>query len=291
MSGRGETAVRPFVLDVPQAELDDLADRLAATRWPDELAGAGWSQGVPLGYLKELAAYWRTAYDWREHEAQLNRWPQFTTTIDHANVHFLHIRSAEANADALPLLVTHGWPGSIVEFLDVIGPLTDPRAHGADPTDAFHLVIPSIPGYGLSGPTREPGWDVHRVARAWAELMRRLGYHRYGTQGGDWGHAISRELAVIDADHVVGVHLNTLLTPPPGDPAEAARLTEDDRARLDRLIGAEAEMSGYTKIQGTRPQTLAYALTDSPVGQLAWDCREVHGVDGLHRCAGGRGTP
>ncbi|MEV8411634.1 epoxide hydrolase family protein [Streptomyces niveus] len=262
------SAVEPFVIDVPQADLDDLVTRLAATRWPDELPGAGWSQGVPGPYLRELATYWRTEYDWRAQEAQLNRFPQFTTVIDGATVHFLHIRSARA--DALPLLITHGWPGSVVEFLDVIGPLTDPGAHGGDRADAFDLVIPSIPGYGLSGPTREGGWDVHRVALAWAELMRRLGYDRYGAQGGDWGHAITRELAAVDGEHVVGIHLNTLLTLPPEDPAEAAALTADDRARLDQLLAAEREMSGYARIQGTRPQTLAYGLTDSPVGQLAW---------------------
>ncbi|MGW8576108.1 epoxide hydrolase family protein [Streptomyces niveus] len=262
------SAVEPFVVDVPQAGLDDLATRLAATRWPDELPGAGWSQGVPGHYLRELATYWRTEYDWRAQEAQLNRFPQFTTVIDGATVHFLHIRSARA--DALPLLITHGWPGSVVEFLDVIDPLTDPGAHGGDPADAFDLVIPSIPGYGLSGPTREGGWDVHRVALAWAELMRRLGYERYGAQGGDWGHAITRELAAVDGERVVGIHLNTLLTLPPEDPAEAAALTADDRARLDQLMAAEPEMSGYARIQGTRPQTLAYGLTDSPVGQLAW---------------------
>ncbi|GAA0845435.1 MULTISPECIES: epoxide hydrolase family protein [Streptosporangium] len=282
MSEHAGTAVHPFVLDIAQADLDDLTDRLAATRWPDEQAGAGWSQGVSMAYLKELTAYWRTGYDWREHEAHLNRFPQFTTRIDNADIHFLHVRSPQA--DALPLLITHGWPGSIVEFLDVIGPLSDPRAHGGDPADAFHLVIPSIPGYGLSGPTREGGWDVHRVAKAWAELMRRLDYHRYGAQGGDWGHAITLELAAVDTGRVVGIHLNTLLTPPPSDPAEAAELTDDDRARLDRLVSAEPEMSGYAKIQGTRPQTLAYALTDSPVGQLAWivekfkewtDCADV----------------
>ncbi|WP_405499030.1 epoxide hydrolase [Streptomyces niveus] len=262
------SAIEPFVIDVPQADLDDLATRLAATRWPDELPGAGWSQGVPGPYLRELATYWRTEYDWRAQEAQLNRFPQFTTVIDGASVHFLHIRSARA--DALPLLITHGWPGSVVEFLDIIGPLTDPGAHGGDPADAFDLVIPSIPGYGLSGPTREGGWDVHRVALTWAELMRRLGYDRYGAQGGDWGHAITRELAAVDGERVVGIHLNTLLTLPPDDPAEAAALTADDRARLDQLLAAEPEMSGYARIQGTRPQTLAYGLTDSPVGQLAW---------------------
>ncbi|MFF0311742.1 epoxide hydrolase family protein [Streptosporangium sp. NPDC004379] len=267
MSGHDEGGIRPFVLDVPQEELEDLAARLAATRWPDDPVG-DWSQGVPAAYLRELTEYWRTTYDWRAQEAHLNRFPQFTTTIDDANVHFLHIRSSQA--DALPLLITHGWPGSIVEFLDVIEPLTDPGAHRGDPADAFHLVIPSIPGYGLSGPTREGGWDIPRVAGAWAELMRRLGYHRYGAQGGDWGHAITRELAVIDAGHVAAIHLNTLVTLPPSDPAEAAELTDDDRERLDRLIRAEPEMSGYAKIQGTRPQTLAYGLTDSPAGQLAW---------------------
>ncbi|MET8389518.1 epoxide hydrolase family protein [Streptosporangium canum] len=268
MNEDARTAIRPFELDIPQAALDDLAARLGATRWPDEPTASGWSQGVPPAYLKELAGHWRTAYDWREHEADLNRFPQFTTTIDRTNVHFLHVRSPEP--DALPLLITHGWPGSIVEFLDVVGPLTDPRAHGGTPADAFDLVIPSIPGYGLSGPTREPGWDVHRVAGAWAELMRRLGYHRYGAQGGDWGHAITLELAAIAPEQVVAIHLNTLLTLPPDDPAVAAELTADDWARLDRLLEAEPEMSGYAKIQGTRPQTLAYALTDSPVGQLAW---------------------
>lgn len=268
MNEHTATAVRPFTLDIPQTDLDDLAVRLAATRWPDELSDAGWSQGVSMAYLKELAAYWHTTYDWREHEAHLNRLPQFTTTIDNANIHFLHIRSARP--DSLPIVITHGWPGSIIEFLDVIGPLTDPGSHGGDPADAFHLVLPSIPGYGLSGPTHDPGWDIHRVARAWAELMRCLGYLRYGAQGGDWGHAITQELAAIDTDHVIAIHLNTLLTPPPTDPVEAAELTDDDRARLDRLTSAEPEMSGYAKIQGTRPQTLAYALTDSPVGQLAW---------------------
>ncbi|WP_329536824.1 epoxide hydrolase (plasmid) [Streptomyces sp. NBC_01450] len=268
MNEHTATVVRPFTLDILQTDLDDLAVRLAATRWPKELGDASWSQGVPMAYLKELTTYWHTTYDWREHEAHLNRLPQFTTTIDNANIHFLHIRSAQP--DALPILITHGWPGSIIEFLDVIGPMTDPGSHGGDPADAFHLVIPSIPGYGLSGPTPDPGWDIHRVAKAWAELMRRLGYPRYGAQGGDWGHAITRELAAIDTDHVIAIHLNTLLTPPPTDSAEAAELTDDDHARLDRLTSAEPEMSGYAKIQGTRPQTLAYALTDSPVGQLAW---------------------
>jgi pimeloyl-ACP methyl ester carboxylesterase len=262
------TALRPFRIDVPDADLAGLRQRLGNTRWPGELPDVPWTRGVPVGYLRELADYWRTDYDWREYEARLNRIPQFTTTIDGANVHFLHLRSAEPQAQ--PLIITHGWPGSVVEFLDVIEPLTDPRRHGGDATDAFHLIVPSIPGFGLSGPTPDAGWDIPRIARAWAELMRRLGYRRYGAQGGDWGHAITRELGIIDADHVVGVHLNTLLTVPSGDPAEAAALTNADNARLARLARAEPEMSGYMKIQATRPQTLAYALTDSPVGQLAW---------------------
>jgi hypothetical protein len=169
---RSHTEIRPFRIDVPQADLHDLRDRLACTRWPDELPGVGWSYGVPIGYLKELAEYWRTAYDWRKHEARLGEFPQFATTIDGANVHFLHVRSPEP--DALPLILTHGWPGSIVEFLEVIGPLTDPRAYGADSADAFHLVISSIPGYGFSGPTHDTGWITSRAARAWAELMNRL---------------------------------------------------------------------------------------------------------------------
>ncbi|WP_052423269.1 epoxide hydrolase family protein [Nonomuraea candida] len=260
--------ITPFTVDVAQADLDDLRGRLTDTRWPDELPDAGWTHGVPLGYLRELAEYWRTAYDWRVHEARLNSFPQFTTRIDGQNIHFLHVRSPEP--DALPLILTHGWPGSIVEFFDVIGPLTDPRRHGGDPAQAFHLVIPSIPGYGLSGPTREAGWNVRRIAAAWAELMRRLRYARYGAQGGDWGSAISRELGVMDAQHVVGVHLNNVIALPSGDPAELAVLTDDEKSRLASLDHYMNELSGYMRIQSTRPQTLAYALTDSPVGQLAW---------------------
>jgi epoxide hydrolase len=268
MTAVADATVRRFRLQVPDDDLADLHRRLTDTRWPDDLPGTGWSRGVPVAYLKDLAAYWRDGYDWRAQEAHLNQVPQYTTVIDGAGIHFLHVRSARP--DALPLILTHGWPGSIVEFLDVLAPLADPPASGGHPTDAFHLVVPSLPGFGLSGPTREPGWDVPRIARAWAQLMRRLGYHRYGAQGGDWAHAVARELGVIDPDRVVGVHLNTLLTPPPDDPAEQAALTDDDRARLGRLVRAQAELAAYAAVQSTRPQTLAYALTDSPVGQLAW---------------------
>jgi epoxide hydrolase len=185
-------SVQPFIIDVPQADLDDLHERLERTRWPSELPGVGWSRGASLAYLQELVDYWRNKYDWREHEAELNQYPQFITEIEGQTIHFLHVRSPEP--EALPLILTHGWPGSIVEFLDVIGPLTDPRTHGGDPADAFHLVIPSIPGFGLSGPTGEAGWNTARVAGAWAELMKRLGYSRYGAQGGDTGAFVAPEL-------------------------------------------------------------------------------------------------
>jgi len=269
------SSLRPFRIDVPQRDLDDLHDRLDRTRWPDELPGVGWAYGVPSDYLRELVRYWRHAYDWRAAEARLNEWPQFMTEIDGAQVHFAHIRSPEP--DATPLIITHGWPGSIVEFLDVVGPLTDPAAHGGDPADAFHVVVPSIPGFGFSGPTRETGWEARRIADAWAELMSRLGYERFGAQGGDWGAAISRELGRVHPERVVGLHLNLL----PG--AQAA--TEPTPEELETLSPGERERTltswrrwaawfrdgtGYFHVQSTRPQTVSYALTDSPVGQLAW---------------------
>jgi pimeloyl-ACP methyl ester carboxylesterase len=260
--------MRPFQIEIPQADLDDLRHRIAATRWPDELPGVGWERGVPLGYLKELAEYWRTGYDWRAAQAELNRYPQYLTEIDGGTVHFLHVTSPEPGA--VPLLITHGWPGSFVEFLDIIGPLTDPRGHGGDPANAFHVVIPSIPGYGFSRPLQQTGWDVPRIANAWDELMRRLGYHHYAAQGGDAGSPISLALGIIHPDHVIGVHVNMLMTFPSGDPAEFAKLSEQDQQRLGLLGRFDSDLSGYMKIQATRPQTLAYALTDSPVGQLAW---------------------
>jgi pimeloyl-ACP methyl ester carboxylesterase len=267
-----DAAIKPFRVNVPQADLDDLRDRLARTRWPDELANVGWDYGVPLAELKDLTEYWRTAYDWGAHESHLNAYPQFTTTIDGQHIHFLHVRSEEKNA--LPLLLTHGWPGSVAEFLDVIGPLSDPRAHGGDPRDAFHLVIPSLPGFGFSGPTHDRGWDVGRVARAWATLMQRLGYARYGAQGGDMGALVSPELGHDDPEHVVGIHVNaaTVGFIPWGDvdPAELATFTDVEKARLERVKKFFSEGSGYFQIQATRPQTVAYSLTDSPAGQLAW---------------------
>jgi pimeloyl-ACP methyl ester carboxylesterase len=271
-SAHPDTSIAPFRIDVPQADVDDLRDRLARTRWPDELRGVGWSRGVSLGYLKELAEYWRTSYDWRKNEAKLNDFPQFTTTIDGQTIHFLHVRSPEPGA--LPLIITHGWPGSMVEFIDIIGPLTDPRTHGGHPADAFHLVIPSIPGFGFSGPTREPGWTEDRIARAWAELMSRLRYERYGAQGGDVGAGISPALGRAAPDHVVGVHVNAasvgFMPFPPVDEAELATLSDLEKDRVERISQFMSERFGYAQIQSTRPQTLAYGLTDSPVGQLAW---------------------
>lgn len=267
-SGHQSTEIKPFRIDVPQADLDELRDRLTRTRWPDALAGVGWDYGIPVDYLKELAEYWRSKYDWRKHEESLNKFPQFTTTIDGQNIHFLHVRSPEP--DAMPLIITHGWPGSIVEFMSIIGPLTDPRAHGGNPADAFHVVIPSLPGFGFSGPTTEVGWNINRVARAWAELMRRLGYERYGAQGGDTGAMVSPELGRFAPDSVIGIHANGLTTFPSGDPTESLDLTEIERARYDTLTQQSYETTGYAIIQSTRPQTLAYGLTDSPVGQLAW---------------------
>jgi epoxide hydrolase len=263
------TELRPYRVDIPQADLDDLADRLSRTRFPDELPDAGWSYGVPLGYVRELVDHWLNGYDWRAHEARINKQPQFVTTIDGEQVHFLHVRSPEP--DALPLIATHGWPMSVVEYLDLIGPLTNPRAHGGNPADAFHLVVPSIPGVGFSGPTRQPGWDTRRIARAWVQLMSRLGYDRYGAHGNDAGSQISPEVGRNDPDRVVGVHVTQLFSFPSGDPSEFANMTEQDKAAMNFL---EEFTSGgglaYNAYQSAQPQTLAYALQDSPAGWLAW---------------------
>jgi pimeloyl-ACP methyl ester carboxylesterase len=266
--GMAGTEIRPFRIDIPQADLDDLRERLARTRWPSEPAGIGWSRGVPVAYLQELAEYWRTTYDWREHEARLNQLPQFTTTVDGANLHFIHVRSPEP--EATPLLLIHGWPGSVVEFLELVGPLTDPRAHGGDPADAFSVVVPSIPGFGFSGPLAETGWTHGRIAQAYTELMARLGYDRYGVQGGDVGAFEAPLVGRLAPDRVIGVHVNALVTFPSGDPAELAGLSEAEQQRLARMQHFQDQQMGYSHIQGTRPQTLAYALNDSPAGQLAW---------------------
>ena len=260
--------MRPFKIEIPQDAIDDLHRRIAATRWPEEIPGAGSERGVHVKHLRELADYWRSGYDWRAAEAALNRFPQYLTEIDGQTLHYLHIESPEP--DAQPLLLTHGWPGSFVEFADIIGPLTDPRAHGGDAADAFHLVVPSIPGFGFSSPLSGTGWDVPRVAAAWAELMGRLGYSSYGVQGGDAGAVISTQIGRAYPDRVVGIHVNMLMTFPSGDPAELADLSETDMARLGRLAQFDADLSGYMKIMLARPLTLGYGLDDSPVGLLAW---------------------
>ncbi|HEV3012890.1 MAG TPA: epoxide hydrolase [Actinomycetota bacterium] len=260
--------IRPFRVEVSQGELDDLRERLGRTRWPVEPGGVGWSRGVPVGYLQGLAEYWRTGYDWREHEERLNQLPQFTTTIDGAELHFIHVRSPEA--EATPLLLIHGWPGSIVEFQELVGPLTDPAAHGGDPGDAFHVVIPSLPGFGFSGPTADTGWTYDRIAGAFVELMTRLGYERFGVQGGDVGAFVAPVVGRRAPERVLGVHVNALVTFPSGDPAELEGLTEAEQQRLARMRHFQDDMMGYSQIQATRPQTLAYGLTDSPAGQLAW---------------------
>jgi len=268
-----EHEIRPFRIDIPQADLDDLADRLARTRWAVELPGEDrWARGVPTAYLEGLADYWASSYDWRKLESRLNELPQFITTIDGQDIHFLHVRSPESGA--LPVVLTHGWPGSVVEFLDVIGPLTDPRAHGGDPADAFDVVVPSIPGFGFSAPLAGTGWTADRVAGAFIQLMRRLGYERYGAQGGDFGAIISPVIGRLDADHVVGVHVNAATAGfvsfvPPGHD-ELAELTDREKRRLARLQNYMNEQMGYVQVHSTRPQTLAHGLTDSPVGQLAW---------------------
>jgi pimeloyl-ACP methyl ester carboxylesterase len=266
-----DTEIRPFRIDVPQADLDDLQARLEHTRWPDELRGVGWDYGVPLGYVRGLVEHWRAGYDWREWEAKLNAYPQFTTTIDGQNIHFLHVRSPEPGA--LPVILTHGWPGSIVEYLDVIDRLSDPRAHGGDPSDAFHLVIPSLPGYGFSGPTHEAGWTNERIAKAWAVLMGRLGYERYGAVGNDAGSMINPELGRNDPEHVLGVHVTQIFSFPTGDPSEMADLTEEEQRELGTLQWFYENKMSFNTLMAQQPQTLSFALLDSPVGLLAWNAQ------------------
>ena len=260
--------MRDFRIETPQADLDDLRERLLRTRWPDPSTVEGWTQGVPLDYVQDLCAYWANGYDWRRVEAQLNAYPQFVTGLDgggddSVDVHFLHVRSP--HEDALPLILTHGWPGSIVEFLGVIDELTEP----SDGADAFHLVIPSLPGYGYSGKPTTAGWGVERIATAWAQLMDRLGYERYGAAGGDWGSMITAALGTGMPEAVVGIHLTMPLAEAPPEEERQALTKTEKEARQDakkfRRFGA-----GYSAEQSTRPQTLGYGLTDSPAGQCAW---------------------
>jgi pimeloyl-ACP methyl ester carboxylesterase len=260
------TELRPFRIEVPEHALDDLRDRLRRTRWPESETVDDWSQGIPLAYMRDLCAYWAEEYDWRTTEARLGGHPHYLTEIDGLDIHFLHVRSPHPGA--LPLVLTHGWPGSIVEFHKVLGPLTDPVAHGGEAADAFDVVCPSLPGYGFSGTPTAPGWGVERIARAWTELMGRLGYDRYGAQGGDWGSSVTTWMAQLDAEHLVGIHLNMPVVAPTSllldDMSETEQAAVSDMARYQKVE------SGYAKQQATRPQTLGYGLVDSPVGQCAW---------------------
>ena len=269
-------AIRPFRIDVPEEQLVDLRRRIAATRWPDQETVNDGSQGVQLAKFQELVRYWGTGYDWRKAEAKLNALPQFMTTIDDVDIHFIHVRSRHPNA--MPLIMTHGWPGSVIELLKTVGPLTDPTAHGGRAEDAFDLVLPSMPGYGFSGKPKGTGWNPDRIARAWAELMKRLGYTRYVAQGGDWGSPVSGAMARQAPAGLLGIHINLPAAVPPevaavlpmGGPAPAG-LSETERAVFDALV-ASAKMgnTAYFVMMSARPQAVGYGLTDSPAGLAAW---------------------
>ena len=258
--------VTPFTLAIPQVDLDDLAQRLARTRWPDPETVDDTSQGPPLAKLQALVARWREGYDWRRCEAELNGFGQHRTEIDGLNIHFLHIRSAEP--DALPLLMTHGWPGSVLEFRDVIGPLSDPVAHGGEARDAFDLVIPSLPGFGFSDKPTAPGWNIGRVASAWTTLMERLGYSCWAAQGGDWGAGVTTALGYMAPPGLAGIHLNMAMFQPSDEEREKA--TPEEQAMLDDAQRYDQRYSGYYKLQNTRPQSIGFSLADSPVGLAAW---------------------
>ncbi len=257
--------IEPFEIHFDDSAIEDLRDRLARTRFPDQIEGVEWDYGTELEYLKQLVEYWRDKFDWRAREAELNRFEHFRTTIDGQSIHFLH--APAANSDALPIVISHGWPGTVVEFLDVIEPLRNPEAHGGRPEDAFHVVCPSLPGYGFSEPTRSRGWNTRRIAAAFAELMARLGYSRYGAQGGDWGALITSDIARMDPEHVCGIHLNMPLGQPAPDGPE---LTPQEQQDLADLGSFQERETGYQRIQGTKPQTLGYGLNDSPAGLAAW---------------------
>ena len=259
-------AIVPFTIEIPDTALADLRRRLADARWPARETVDDWSQGVPTERLRALCDYWRDEYDWRRCEAELNRYPQFRTEIDGLGIHFLHVRSPDPGA--LPLVLTHGWPGSVIEFLKAIGPLSDPAGHGAPGAQAFHVVAPSLPGYGFSDQPAVTGWGVEKVAEAWITLMRRLGYTRFAAQGGDWGAAVTTAIAMAAPPELAAIHLNMPLVFP--EPSDFADLTEAEQAAVASMKFYQDHDSGYAKLQGTRPQTIGYALADSPIGQAAW---------------------
>jgi len=256
--------IKRFRIDVPEADLEDLRQRLERTRWPDQIDDTGWTLGTDTAYLRELCDYWQNQYDWRAEEKKLNAWDHFTTTIDGQNLHFIHARSKHENA--FPLIITHGWPGSVNEFQRILPLLTDPEVHGGKAEDAFHVICPSMPGYGFSGPTSERGWDPKRIAGAEIELMRRLGYDRYGAQGGDWGSMVTGQIGQLDPDHCAGIHLNMLIAFPP----EGAEMNEREKGWAEDSATFQTRETGYQQIQGTKPQTLGVGLNDSPAGLCGW---------------------
>lgn len=266
-------AIKPFTINIPQQDIDDLHSRLRQTRWPDQIPGTEWRYGAKTDYIEQLCQYWANDYDWRKHEAELNRYPQFTTQIDDHDIHFIHARSKHPNAR--PLLISHGWPGTIVEFIKIIEPLIDPEKHGGTAADAFHVICPSLPGYGFSSTTKREQVDTLAMAQMFAELMSRLGYKKYIAQGGDWGAIITSNIGIVDADHLYGIHLNMPFGfPVTADPNEGLSQTElDDVAAMGQF---EAMETGYQKIQGTKPQTLAVGLNDSPAGLCAWITEKFH---------------
>jgi pimeloyl-ACP methyl ester carboxylesterase len=259
-------AIIPHRIQAPENALIDLEQRLTHTRWPDPETPRDWSQGIPLAYMKEVVRYWASEYDWRRCEDRINSLDPFKTELDGLGIHFLHVRSPRE--DALPLVMTHGWPGSIIEFMKVVEPLAYPDRHGGDAADAFHVVCPSLPGFGFSEKPTETGWTTQRIARAWAELMKRLGYERYVAQGGDWGSMVTCEIALADPEHCAGIHLNMPVVSP--DPETMNDLTPGEQSALEAFQYYQDWDSGYSKQQSTRPQTLGYGLVDSPAGQAAW---------------------
>jgi pimeloyl-ACP methyl ester carboxylesterase len=277
-----KTDITPFSADIPQTMLDDLQSRLKNTRWPDAETTGNWLQGIPLAYARELAQYWEADYDWRRFETKLNQWPQFKTEIEGLDIHFIHCKSPHENA--MPMIISHGWPGSIVEFHKIIDALVNPTAYGGAPEDAFHVVAPSLPGFGFSGKPTSPGTSVEKIGEMWGLLMARLGYDRYVAQGGDWGSMITQSMGQSQTEHCAGIHINMPIVAP--DPDTMDSLTPQESDALQAMGYYSDSESGYSKQQSTRPQTLAYGLADSPVGQMAWvaekfyawtDC-EVDGV-------------
>ena len=270
------TEITPFRIAITDAQIADLKERLTLARWP-ATAVADWSHGQPVAFVKALADQWLNDYDWRRHEAELNAYPQFTTVIDGQTIHFLHVKSPEP--DAFPLILSHGWPSTVAEFVDVIGPLSDPRHHGLDPAIAFDLVIPSVPGYGWSAPLASTGWDAIRTAKAWDVLMKRLGYQRYGAQGGDLGALIGRELGILAPEGLAGTHLQQIFAFPSGADGELERVTPFERAGFASLENFR-KYSGYADIQSKRPATLGFGLVDSPIALLAWNAELFFGFEG-----------